>query len=229
MTLPRNLVPGRVVILSLLVLLVWMPGIPTAQGTVTWSEPFNVSNSPTSSNHPAIVADAYGYVHAFWSENMDGETIRADQLATQGNMILYRRWDEQAWSEPVDILAVAGDTLADFPAAMVDSNNRLHLVWTGLTRQYYSSAPAAEAYSPRAWSRPETFSWGSARSRWESDAAVDGEGKVHIAYAERGEWAGVFHNMAPAEDRGATIKIYSLVGVPVAPREEAGRAGRGLD
>lgn len=193
----RNSLLGRLLILPLLALLLEWPMGAAAQGSVTWSEPFNVSNSLTSSSHPAIVADAYGYVHVFWSEDMNGRTVEPDGLAGSGNTILYRRWDGRTWTEPVAILAVPGDSLADFVAATVDGANYLHLVWTGLSKLYYSSAPAGEAYSPWAWSEPHAFSWDSARSRYESDLAVDSQGTVHIAYAERGTGAAIYHTTLP--------------------------------
>ena len=198
MILSQGYALGRLFILSWLVLLAGWPVRAAAQGAITWSEPLNVSISRTSSAHPAIVADAYGFVHVFWSEEMDGRQIASDELPEPPNTILYRRGDGQEWTEPLDILAVVGDPLADFVAATVDDMNQLHLVWTGLTNLYYSSAPAAEAYSVRAWSAPQMISRDSARSRYESDVAVDSQGNVHIVYATRGSAPGVFHIEAPA-------------------------------
>lgn len=175
------------------------PSNAIAQGTVTWGKPFNISESLTSSNHPAIVADAYGNVHVFWSEDINGREIKSEELPDPGNTILYRRWDGQNWTAPLDILAVMGDPIAEFVAATVDQNNQLHLVWTGLTRLYYSTAPAREAYSVRAWTTPQVISSDSARSQYETDVAADSRGNIHIAYAAKGTSAGVFHIMlAPA-------------------------------
>lgn len=185
---------------AFLFLLLWTsqavsPSHTTAQGTVTWGRPFNISESLTSSNHPAIVADTYGNVHVFWSEDVNGREVMSDELPDRTNTIMYRRWDGATWSEPLDILAVSGDPLADFVAATVDDWNEIHLVWTGLTRLYYSTAPATDAYSVWAWSTPEVIAPDSARSVYESDVAVDSLGNVHIAYATRGSSTGVFHIM----------------------------------
>jgi len=195
----RYVLPIRFSVLFLLILLAGLPGSAIAQGTVTWGEPFNVSNSPTSSSHPAIVADAYGYIHVFWSEDANGREIAPDELGDPPNTILYRRWDGQAWTEPLEILAVADDALADYVAATVDGKNQLHLVWTGLTNLYYSTAPAAIAYSARAWSTPQVIAPDSARTGFESDVAVDAQDNVHVVYATKGSAAGVYHTMTPPD------------------------------
>ena len=126
---------------------------------------------------------------------MNGRMLKPDELAEHTNTIMYRRWDGQKWTDPLDILAVPDDSLAEYVSATIDSRNQLHLVWTGLTQIYYSTAPAAEAYSPRAWSEPEVISTDSARTKFESDVAVDSQGNVHVVYASRGSAAGVFHVM----------------------------------
>lgn len=136
---------------------------------------------------------------------MNGREIKPDELPEPTNTILYRQWNGERWTEPLDILAVVGDPLADFVAATVDQWNDIHLVWTGLTRLYYSTAPAAEAYSIKAWSAPQVISGDSARSSYESDVAVDSQGTVHIVYAARGSQTGVFHIMAiPNSSRWST-------------------------
>lgn len=127
---------------------------------------------------------------------MNGREIMPDELPDATNTILYRQWDGERWTEPLDILAVVGDPLADFVAATVDQWNDIHLVWTGLTRLYYSTASASDAYSINAWSAPQVISGDSARSRYESDVAVDSQGTVHIVYASRGGQTGMFHIMA---------------------------------
>jgi hypothetical protein len=160
---------------------------------VTWSEPFNISDSPTGSVHPAIVTDAYGFVHFFWSENLDGEPVSTSETPGAGNTIMYRRWDGKRWTESISVLASQGDPLADFVAVAVDDENQLHLVWTGLTRIYYSSAMVIDANSVGAWSEPYVISFESARSQWESDIAVDADCNIHVVYATRGTEAGVFH------------------------------------
>ncbi len=196
-------------LVGLLIVLVFAFAQPSAaaQGTVQWTEPLNISDSQTTSTHPAIVADAYGYVHVFWCEDVNGREVAPDEVGDPPNTILYRRWDGQAWTEPVDILAVPGDALADYVAATVDNENRLHLVWTGLVNLYHSSAPANLAGSARAWSTPEVIATDSARSGYESDVAVDSQGNVHIVYAAGGSGAGVFHTMTASAGGAWTTPV----------------------
>lgn len=179
----------------------------SAQGGVTWGEPTNLSNTPTGSNHPAIVVDRVGHVHVFWTEAMSGREIKLDELPDPGNTILHRRWDGEQWSNPVDILAVPGDPLADFVSVAVDRANRLHLVWTGLTSLYYSSALAEEAHSVRAWTMPQVISGESARTAWESAIAVDSLDNVHVVFATKGAQMGVFHIMLPADGSTWTAPV----------------------
>lgn len=188
-------------VLMLLVLMLGLPGRAVAQGSVTWDEPYNVSSTDTSSIHPAIVADGFGNVHVFWSEDWGGRSITSYELPAQPNTIYYRRWDGQTWTDPVSVLAVVDDPLADYIAVAVDREDRIHAVWTGLTRIYYSSAAANAADSPAAWATPTVISFGAAHSRYESDVAVDVMGRVHILYAMGGDSAGVYHT-AMEQDTG---------------------------
>ncbi|NIV33740.1 MAG: hypothetical protein GWN58_31130, partial [Anaerolineae bacterium] len=128
---------------------------------------------------------------------MDGQEVAPDELPEEPDTIFYRRWDGQVWSEPLDILAVADDPLADFVAATIDRENQLHLVWTGSTQLYYSTAPATEAHSVRAWSAPQVIAHDIARTRFESDVAVDSQGDIHVVYASGGSAPGVYHIAAP--------------------------------
>lgn len=183
------------------------PNGAAAQAPVTWSEPFNISDSATSSIHPAVVTDSYGHVHVFWCEELGGREIAEDELPDAPNTIMYRRWDGEAWTAALDILVVAGDPLADFVAAAVDDDNQLHLVWTGLSSIYYSTASAVEAHSVRAWSMPKLVAPDSARTAYEADVAVDVDGRVHIAYATGGNQPGVYHVAERADSPGWTLPV----------------------
>jgi hypothetical protein len=181
------------------ILLIWgwgdaravSPAAPSAP--VLWSDPVNLSDTPESSSHPAIVADAYGYVHVFWSEEVGGKPMRPQEPLKNGNTIFYTRWDGDAWIPPVDVLFVPGDDVAEFISVAVDPQNRLHAVWTGQTNIYYSHAPAWKADSGHAWSKPIALSTDSARSMYESHIVADATGGLHVLYATRFKEPGVYY------------------------------------
>ncbi len=171
-------------------------------GTITWSTPENLSNTPQSSANPAIIADDYGNVHVFWSEDATGNAAAPSVAAGPGNTIYYTRWNGSTWTTPIDILYVPGDDIADSIAVAADKRGYLHVVWTGLSNIYYSNAPIADAGSARAWSEPMVMSTNSARSSLETSIAVDSNDQVHIVYATRGGDPGVYH--VQSNDHGLT-------------------------
>jgi hypothetical protein len=173
--------------------------------TVTWLRPSNLSNTPQNSEYPAIVADRLGYVHVFWSEDVDGTPFQPDKPPQSGNTILYKRWDGVSWTSPVDVLHIPGEGVALFVAADVDADSRLHVVWTGQWNIYYSSAPSWRANSAHAWNKPLVVATESARTRWESDVVADASGNLHIAYATRGSDAGVYY--IRSQDGGLTWSL----------------------
>ena len=189
---------------------------------IQWSEPVNLSNSPTGSVHPAIVADAYGHVHVFWGEDMNGAPMETDEiLESAANTIMYRRWDGASWSEPVDVLAVAGEDVAEFIAVTVDPSGRIHATWKGQSNIYYSSAPAWEAGNVHAWTKPIAIATDNAASMRESSIAASPSGDIHVIYATRGTTQGtsaeVYH---VSLGEGGTIRSAPrMISAPLTPLE----------
>ena len=170
---------------------------------------------------PAIVADGYGYVHVFWSEEVGGESIldKPDALIHTGNTIYYTRWDGTSWTQPTDILFVPNDSVADYIAVTVDKENRLHVVWTGSSNFYYSTALPWEADSAQAWSKPVAIAGDSARTQWESDIVTDAKGGIHIVYATKGDEPGVYH--IQSSDGGLTWSSAVKLSLPLDDLEVA--------
>lgn len=204
-------------LVSLLLQGVWQA---TAQAaTVLWSTPVNLSNTPQSSVDPAIIADDYGNIHVFWSEDAGGDALRSASLTQPGNTIYYRRWDGTTWSQPNDILLVPDDPIADYISVAIDKNDVLHAVWTGQSNIYYSNAPLLDAGSARAWRQPVVITPSSSRASWEASIAADKEGNIHIAYATRGSDPGVFH--VESTDNGTIWSQPNLLSEPFDSRETA--------
>jgi hypothetical protein len=169
---------------------------------IKWSKPINLSETPQLSTHPAIVADNYGYVHLFWSEEVGGAVRQTGDTGGAGNSILYRRWDGENWTTATDILFVPGENIAEYISVSVDSEDILHAVWTGQTNFYYSNATSWQADSAHAWRRPMVIATDSARSANESSIVAGNDGHLHFAYATRGDEAGIYYVNSP--DKGKT-------------------------
>ncbi|CAG0954825.1 hypothetical protein ANRL3_00487 [Anaerolineae bacterium] len=182
-------------------------------GSVSWSEPINLSNTPQDSTHPAIVADSLGYVHVFWTEDIGGEPVQAGRSLDTGNSIMYTFWDGKVWSPSIDIFSLPDEGVADFVAAAVDRHNTLHVVWLGQSNIYYSSAPAWQAGSARAWLPPQVVGTNGARSRWSTDIATDAAGTVHVIYATGGLDAGVYY--IQSRDNGTTWEAPVNLAAPL--------------
>ncbi len=161
---------------------------------IAWSPARNISNTPTSSNRPTMAADSAGNVHVIWAEEMGGQSVLGipGQLNLDGNTLVYTRWDGSEWSDPADIIALSNDNIAEYPSLAIDSQQILHLVWTGVSTIYYSRAPAQEAGSAQAW-LPAVPVGNSARTAWESDIAVDAQDVPHILFATRGDDPAVYY------------------------------------
>jgi hypothetical protein len=167
------------------------PGLGLAQtAPVVWSEASNISNMSTDSAHPTILADAFGGVHVFWSENYP-------EYGTFNNVIYYARLEDGVWSQPVSILISPEDYrgMADEPAVVVGSDNKLHLVFVGGQNAhiYYSSAPIDQANNPRAWSQPVPLSQ-DAKNCGNPNIELDPQGNLRVVYQSAlGQSQGIYH------------------------------------
>ncbi|MFW6116589.1 MAG: sialidase family protein [bacterium] len=213
----------RICILTVMLSLFWGREALCARaqaGPVDWSRPVNLSNTPQNSAHPTIVADDYGYVHVFWSEEVGGRPMGpGDTVSNTGNTILYKRWDGVSWSPTVDILFVPGEVLAEFPAVDIDAENRLHLVWEAISNLYYSSAPSSQAASAHAWTKPVVLANNTAAVAWGSDIAVDAHGGLHVIYTTRGDDAGIYY--IRSMDDGTSWQLPMKLSEPFASLEDS--------
>jgi hypothetical protein len=189
-----------------------MAHVAGQSGTITWSEPINLSDTSSLSTHPAIVADGHGYIHVFWSEDVEGQPYRLGRGVNTGNSILYRRWDGQSWTSPIDILYVPGENIADYVAVAVGPDSMLHAVWIGQSNVYYSSAVAWQALSGHGWSKPTIIATDTARSRMECSVAVDQSNNIHVVYATQGGQPGIYHTLS--RDGGSTWEPEQRLSLP---------------
>jgi hypothetical protein len=190
-------------------------GVKAQSNTIEWSAPINLSNTPESSSRPAIIADRFGYVHVFWSEEIGGKSIYGipKQLIHDGNTIMYTRWDGKSWTPPIDILLVPGDDVATYVAVTVDTDGWLDVIWSGQSDIYFSRAPAWQADSAHNWTTPVSIASGNARSQWESDIAADAQGNLHVIYATGGDDPGIYHILS--SNHGDTWETPTRISGPL--------------
>lgn len=154
-----------------------------------WSDPLNLSRSSTSSSSPAITSDQYGFVHVFWSEDLGGPLFTGLTAPNAGTALMYRRLSNGVWSDAIDITYAGENSRIDEPAAVVDKNGLLHVVWLEEGELHYSSSPVWDANKVRAWSTPVILDGGTiARVR-----LVDfGDSLLAVYSVTEGEHPGLF-------------------------------------
>lgn len=137
-----------------------------------WSEPINLSNSPTESQRPTVAADPSGVVHVIWSE------AGADSTSS----LWYSRGKLDTWSNPVDILMSPSGTTASFPVLAAGTDGLLHVAWSGGGCVNYSQGYAPDAGSAKAWSTPQALSSSSSYAG-DLDLDLSPSGDPVVAFA----------------------------------------------
>ncbi len=175
---------------TVLLLTLLSTGPTKAQGQDTgWSEPYRLSTKAGKASEASLVADPYGYVHAFWTETL---------FESQQAVIEYARFDGGTWSAPNDIYFT--DNGIENISSVMDKQGILHVVWTeGLYGPaYYMHAPGASALSAQQWTKPLRIDIPAGIVQFH----VDSKGVFHILYINRGEALGVYY--VRSKDRGET-------------------------
>lgn len=170
-----------------------------AQGV--WSSAELIYSS-TDVESPMGVADRYGNLHIFWWGTDANSLDKSSPTA-----IFYSKWDGNFWIDPTDIVLSPNNERTYMPDAVVDSHDRIHLIWNGAT-VYYSFAMVQNAESPREWSTPVSISSGI-NSATQSSIILGPDETLHVVFSEAG--GDVYHVMS--EDLGETWTDPSVVTV----------------
>lgn len=177
-----------IVLLTLFLLSILWGAQAHAQGG-GWSEPYRLSSEDGASSESYMVADQYGYVHAFWVETL---------FEGGRHVIRYSRFDGITWTKPNDIFVRTSGIRNISP--VVDQQGTLHVAWSeGLIGiVFYTHAPATDALSAQNWAKPLQINV-PARPVY---LRVDSKGIFHILYINQTEEAGVYY--IRSEDEGIT-------------------------
>lgn len=155
-----------------------------AQAQIPWEQPIRLSTEGVDiDNEASMVADAYGYLHVFWPE---------ENLEDGRSTIQYTRFDGKFWSEPLDIYLAPPRATIGVISPLVDQQGTLHLLWTeGNTGPiYYSTAPAYDALSAWAWTKPRRLDIPAYHFRFQ----IDAQDTLHIVYTDfYGSEPGVYY------------------------------------
>lgn len=148
-----------------------------------WTPPLRISDSQWWAVHPVIAADAMGQLHVFWRERTEAKDPTTPDTETT---IMYSRWDGRSWQPPIDVfVAPLVDGKVRALAAKVDSQGRLHVLWTG-ERQwdevlYHSWAWVQTPVTARSWTTEQLMvGWGMDHG----DLEVGEDGKVYVVVNE---------------------------------------------
>lgn len=160
-----------------------------AQEVGDWSPPYRLSTDRGKAGEAYMVADQYGYVHTFWTE----------ELPDTRTLLQYARFDGETWTTPNDIRITAPFTPIKNVSPFVDNQGTLHVAWAESDSGplYYTSAPAHNALSAHNWERLRRITVPGNRVLMK----VDSKGTIHLLYIKfLGEEQGIYYTQL-LEDR----------------------------
>ena len=165
---------------------------------LAWTDPELVNQSATLISSPILLADSEGRMHAFWSGQETGTGSNADRES-----IVYSRRDSDAWTPAAAVLQSPSGVTRQ-PAAAIDANDNLYVVWSGgqAGEIYFSRASGNRANSPVEW--VEAVLLPSVRQVGASpDIEIAADGVIYVVYSiPLNEQRGVF--LTKSEDGGTT-------------------------
>ncbi len=107
------------------------------------------------------------------------------------NSVMYTVWDGSQWKQPIDIFGASladGNPIVAYPHAILDDRGNIHLIWLQQPNDpdyavYYSTAPASQAGSAKAWTKPVILADDLTGSKYSIHIAYTPPQTLHIAYA----------------------------------------------
>ncbi len=140
-----------VMALALLLTVLFFPlaGYSIAQNQGEWSKPELIYETEAAINYPYVVGDGTGVTHLFWREFDEDESDSDSDLQA----IIYSNDIGGRWNPGRDIIVMKSVVA---PAAAVDANGLIHLLWQSTNNTlYHSLATTESAHSAQGWAQPE--------------------------------------------------------------------------
>jgi hypothetical protein len=145
----------------------------------SWSKPVMISEE-IKSWFPGLATDLAGGVHVFWAT----ERAALEKGVGGYDTVAYCQPTVAGCSQSIEVAALAsgGGSYSTRPAAVVDSQGTIHMLWHGPNIIYYTSVPVMQSSSARNWSPSRRIS-GSGLAYY-VDVAQDHQGVLHVVWSE---------------------------------------------
>jgi uncharacterized repeat protein (TIGR01451 family) len=148
----------------------------------SWTAPTNVSQTPGSSQWPALAVGPAGTLHALWADDTSG----------QYDVYYATKPPASAWTSAENLSHGHPGGEAAVPVVAVDSAGTVHVLWhnhdpaTNNWQIFYTRKPAGGSWTP-----PVSISQnppGAGEARWPA-LAVSGDDTLHAVWQRsRGNW-----------------------------------------
>lgn len=119
--------------------------VRSADGGKTWTDPVDISNTPTPSNQPAVACGPDDSVHAVWIDTFSGPT-HVDVWHT------FSTNAGKTWSNPEDISPTPG--ISSEPAITIGKDGTIHSAWVDTTSGVTHPDIFYVRYAGGAWTQP---------------------------------------------------------------------------
>jgi hypothetical protein len=103
--------------------------VRSQDGGTTWTEPFDISNTPGVSDEPAIALAADNSLHVVWTDTSKGENKKDIYYA--GSYDSGKTWSKDPLLPAIDISNTPGASTE--PAIATDESGGVHVVWLDST------------------------------------------------------------------------------------------------
>lgn len=149
-----------------------------------WSEPVNISNTPTPSSRARLSIDAAGVVHALWGEHIAADGRHQDLI--HPTSVFHATATGGEWSSPDTVwYATAQLMFLEMPKRLVpDAGGRTHVMITPGVDEANANVPELRKFvhlvwAGGAWSSPRRVYFGH-----QPDVVVDDAGDLLAVYVE---------------------------------------------